>query len=58
VVAVWRVVVFVELFLYSVEKIFSSLFIKPDVTFRYIPVKTTENIACKGLFILAFDIIP
>jgi hypothetical protein len=43
---VWRVAVFVELFLYSVEKIFSSLFIKTDVPFHYIPVKTTENIAC------------
>jgi hypothetical protein len=54
----WRVVVFVELFLYSVEKIFSSLFIKPDVPFHHIPVKTTENTACKGLFIPAFDVIP
>jgi len=54
----WRVAVFVELFLYSVEKIFSSLFIKPYVPFHYISVETTENIACKGLYILAFDIIP
>jgi hypothetical protein len=54
----WRVDVFVELFLYIVEKIFSSLFIKPDVPFHHIPVKTTENTACKGLFIPAFDVIP
>jgi len=54
----WRVAVFVELFLYSVEKIFSSLSIKPDVPFHYISFKTTENIACKGLCILAFDLIP
>jgi hypothetical protein len=54
----WRVVVYVELFMYSDEKIFSSLFIKPDIPFHYSPVKTTENIACNGLYILAFDVIP
>jgi len=55
---VWRVAVFVELFLYSAEKVFSNLFIKPDVPFHYIPVKTTKNISCKGLYIPAYDIIP
>jgi len=56
--SMWRVVVYVELFMYSDEKIFSSLFIKPDIPFHYSPVKTTENIACNGLYILAFDVIP